>query len=231
MCSPTRRCFCFQGDADLIDNGRRLPFMYTAASQVGVFDDPDQQSIPEVLMNRPDGGVIGFISAARVGFHRSNMYLAREFHRLMYRSEESHLPLGMALTIAKQNITGNQKDRTNMQRYCLIGDPALRLARPRYAVALEVPDSVRALEEGRCRRPDSRLRRTAGGRLHRNRPRAGVRLHYEEQAGRYHLRPRRESDFPWPDTGYRRPFRDRLPRAQGHQLQGGQRPGQCLCVE
>ena len=143
------KMFLLSRDADLIDNGRRLPFMYTAASQVGVFDDPNQQSIPEVLMNRPDGGVIGFISAARVGFHSSNMYLAREFHRLMYRSGESHLPLGLALTIAKQNTTGNQDDRTNMQRYCLIGDPALRLARPRYLVALEVPDSVRALEEVR----------------------------------------------------------------------------------
>ena len=139
--------FLLSRDADKIDNGRRLPFMYTAASQVGVFDKPDQQSIPEVLMNRPDGGVIGFISAARVGYHVSNMYLAREFHRLMYRSEEDHIPLGLALTIAKQNVTGDKDDRTNMQRYCLIGDPAMRLARPRYAVALEVPDSMRALEE------------------------------------------------------------------------------------
>ena len=141
------KMFLLSRDADLIDNGRRLPFMYTAASQVGVFDLPVQQSMPEVLMNRPDGGVIGFISAARVGFHISNMYLAREFHRLMYRSEETHMPLGMALTIAKQNVTGNRDDRKNMQRYCLIGDPALRLAQPRYTVALEVPDSLRALEE------------------------------------------------------------------------------------
>lgn len=139
--------FLLSRDADRIDNGRRLPLMYTAASQVGVFDKPDQQSMPEVLMNRPDGGVIGFISAARVGFHASNMYLAREFHRLMYRSEETYVPLGLALTIAKQNVDGNRNDRINMQRYCLIGDPALRLARPRLTVSLEVPDSVRALEE------------------------------------------------------------------------------------
>ena len=156
------KMFLLSRDGDLIDNGRRLPFMYTAASQVGVFDKPDQQSIPEVLMNRPDGGVIGFISAARVGYHHSNMVLAREFHRLMYRSEEDHLPLplGLALTIAKQNVTGTEKARTNMQRYCLIGDPAMRLARPRYYVALDVPDSMRALEEirvsGRILDPERR---------------------------------------------------------------------------
>ena len=143
------RMFLLSSDAGLIDNGRRLPFMYTAASQVGVFDAPEQQSIPEVLMNRPDGGVIGFISAARVGFHISNMVLANEFHRLMYRSEEGQVPLGLALTIAKQNVTGSRDNRTNMQRYCLIGDPALRLARPRYSVDFEVPDSIRALEEVR----------------------------------------------------------------------------------
>ena len=226
------KMFLLSRDGDLIDNGRRLPFMFTAASQVGVFDRPDQQSIPEVLMNRPDGGVIGFISAARVGFHISNMYLALEFHRLMYRSEETDLPLGLALTIAKQNVTGkNVRDRTNMQRYCLIGDPALRLARPRYTVALEVPGLVAGARGDPRRRPDPRRKAQAGEGLHRNRAPEGVRLVYEELAGQYQVLPRRGADLPRPDSGDRRPLRDRFPRAQGHQLQGRQRQGQCLCLE
>ena len=46
------------------------------------------RSMPEVLINKPDGGVIGFISATRVGFHNSNMILAREFHEIMYVSDD-----------------------------------------------------------------------------------------------------------------------------------------------
>ena len=139
--------FVLSRDAGLIDNDRRLPFMYTAASQVGVFDDPGRQSMPEALLNKPDGGVIGFISATRVGFHLSNMFLAREFHRLMYRANARHVPVGLALTMAKQNVAANAEDRVNIQRYSLLGDPAQRLARPPYTVELTAPDSLRALEE------------------------------------------------------------------------------------
>ena len=139
--------FVLSRDAGLIDNGKRLPFMYTAASQVGVFDEPNQQSMPEALMNRPDGGVIGFISATRVGFHVSNMYLAREFHRLMYRTETAHVPVGQGLAIAKQNVSAGNLDRVNIQRYSLIGDPAMRIARPRFTVELKVPESIQALQE------------------------------------------------------------------------------------
>ena len=93
--------FVLSRDIESIDNGRRLPLVYTT-SQIGVFDEPSGRSMPEVFINDPDGGVIGFISATRVGIHRSNMNLAREFHEIMYRSGDDWVPVGLALTIAKQ---------------------------------------------------------------------------------------------------------------------------------
>ena len=143
--------FVLTRDLDAIDNGRRLPLMYTAASQVGVFDDPARVSMPEALLNRPDGGVIAFISATRVGFHGSNIILAFQFHRHMYRSDETHVPVGLALTLAKvTTVVGDgPKERGNVQRYSLLGDPAMRLARPRYTVRLDAPESMSALEEVR----------------------------------------------------------------------------------
>ena len=110
--------FVLSRDIEAIDNGRRLPFMYTAASQVGVFDDPARESMPEVLLNKPDGGVIGFISATRVGFHLSNMQLAYEFHRRMYRSPENHVPVGLALTVGKMlvDVGEGPSERGNVQR-------------------------------------------------------------------------------------------------------------------
>lgn len=137
--------FLLSRDIGSIANGRRLPFIYTAASQVGVFDDPNRESMPETMVKKADGGAIGFISATRVGFHNSNVILARRFHRLMYRSGRSDVPVGLALMEAKQLEGIGEENRTNVQRYSLIGDPAQRLNRPRLQVQLTVPDSLEAL--------------------------------------------------------------------------------------
>ncbi|HJN30209.1 MAG TPA: type IX secretion system sortase PorU [Candidatus Latescibacteria bacterium] len=142
--------FLLSRDLSAIDNGGRLPFMYTAASQVGVFDDPQRQSMPEVLLNLPAGGVIGFISATRVGFHDSNVSLARHFHGQMFRSQREHVPVGLALLEAKiltHPLVDLRDDVANISRYSLMGDPALRLARPRLKAVLNVPDTLEALQE------------------------------------------------------------------------------------
>jgi hypothetical protein len=143
--------FVLSRDGDRLDNGRRLPFFYTAASQVGVFDDPVRQSMPEVLLNRADGGVIGMIAATRVGYQTTNMILADSFHEQMYRSKRKNVPLGLALMEAKQFVNSFLQNtfsrRRNTQRYSLFGDSIQRLARPLYTVVWEVPDTLRALEE------------------------------------------------------------------------------------
>lgn len=153
--------FLVSRDLAAIDNGRRLPFMYTAASQVGVFDDPARESMPEVLLGLPEGGVIGMISATRIGFHSSNMSLARQFHNQMFRSGRAHVPVGLALMEAKQQVFIHSDSwRRNIQRYSLMGDAGTRLAQPRYLVDLQVPDTLRALQEvhlsGQIRDPEGR---------------------------------------------------------------------------
>ena len=142
--------FQLSRDLSAIDNGGRLPFMYTAASQVGVFDDPQRQSMPEVLLNLPMGGVIGFISATRVGFHDSNVLLARNFHQQMYRSQRQHVPVGIGLLEAKiltHPVVFRRDDVANVSRYSLMGDPTLRLALPRLQVVIDMPDTLEALQE------------------------------------------------------------------------------------
>ena len=146
------RMFVVSRDLEEIANGRRLPLMYMAASQVGPFDDPVKISMPEALLRRREGGVIGMIAATRIGFHDSNMDLGHLFHRQMYRSGRSHVPVGQALMEAKQLVEGLQAGptgRRNVQRFSLFGDPATRLALSRYRVAVEVKDTLQALEEVR----------------------------------------------------------------------------------
>ena len=137
--------FVTSRDLGDVANGSRLPFMFMAASQVGPFDDPVRSSMPEDLLKLPSGGVIGMISATRVGFHHSNMTLAYMFHDRMYRSDREAVPVGLGLMEAKQLVQISETDRVNVQRYSLIGDPAMRLASPRYQVALVAPDTLRAL--------------------------------------------------------------------------------------
>lgn len=139
--------FLLSRDLERIDNGRRLPFVYTAASQVGVFDDPTKESMPETMVKKVDGGAIGFVAATRVGYHNSNMTLARRFHRQMYQSGREHVPMSLALMEAKQMVAVSGSDRTNIQRYSLFGDAGQRLNRPRLRVELELPDSLEALME------------------------------------------------------------------------------------
>ena len=148
------RMFFLSRDLDKIDNGGRLPLFFTAASQVGVFDDPVRDSIPEALLKKENGGVIGMICATRIGYHHTNVQLANRFYWQMYHTGRAHVPIGLALTEAKQLLLPNyvhspDEETTfrNIQRYSLFGDPATRLAMPRFQVQVDVADSLRALGE------------------------------------------------------------------------------------
>ena len=147
--------FLLSRDLDDVKNGGRLPLFFTAASQVGVFDDPVRISIPEALLKKEDGGVIGMICATRVGWHDTNVRLANQFYEQMYHTGRKHVPIGLALTEAKQLLlplyspSGPTAFRTfrNIQRYSLFGDPATRLAMPRFQVQIDAADSLHALGE------------------------------------------------------------------------------------
>ena len=146
------RMFLLSRDLDKLKNGGRLPLVFTAASQVGVFDDPVRLSIPEALLQKEDGGVIGMICATRIGYHPTNVRLTNQFYWQMYHTGREHVPIGLALAEAKQLLlpdydpTGAKTFR-NIQRYSLFGDPATRLAMPRFQVQIDVADSLHALGE------------------------------------------------------------------------------------
>jgi len=134
--------FVLSTDLESLDNGGRLPFVYAAASQMGVFDDTDQDSVPEALLKWARGGAIGMIAATRIGFHDSNVELARNFHERLFLSGRRHVPTGLALLEAKLRTSINSE---NEQRYSLFGDPLTRLSLPTLGIVLQTPDTLRAL--------------------------------------------------------------------------------------
>lgn len=149
--------FLLSRDLDAVENGGRLPLFFTAASQVGVFDDPVRASIPEALLKKEDGGVIGMICATRVGYHDSNVDLANQFYRQMFHTGREHVPIGLALFEAKLALLPLPRFAPdyptayswfhNIKRYTLFGDPATRLAMPRFQVQIAAADSLYALGE------------------------------------------------------------------------------------
>ncbi len=134
--------FVLSTDLEALDNGRRLPFVYAAASQMGVFDDPNEDSVPEALMKWSRGGAIGMVAATRIGFHYSNMELARNFHARMFTSGRRNVPVGLALLEAKLDTDVR---RMNERRYSLFGDPLTRLSVPTLGINLQAPDTLQAL--------------------------------------------------------------------------------------
>ena len=134
--------FVLPTDLQAIDNGGRQPFVFAAASQMGVFDDPDLDSMPEALIKWPHGGAIGMIAATRIGFHNSNMALARNFHAGIFTSGRRFVPVGLALLEAK---LATDTFRENEKRYTLFGDPLMRLSMPTLGIELHTADTLRAL--------------------------------------------------------------------------------------
>jgi hypothetical protein len=139
----------FQQEASMnrLENGDRLPLFFAATCEFALFDDPKQQSFCEDLLAAPGGGAIAVIGATRFSFSGDNSFLNREFMNPLLRNLSDPLRIGDAMRIAK----GFTLNRTNDQKYVIIGDPSLRLASPRQEIVFTSidPETLQAL--GRIR--------------------------------------------------------------------------------
>ena len=98
------------------------------------------------------GGAIGVISATRIGYHPSNMKLADLFHRRLFRSGRSHVPVGMALVEAKQDLWQARFALSTRQLKDYSQIPATRRTIARIlTVQRESPF------DGRCRKVEHRI--------------------------------------------------------------------------
>lgn len=133
-------------DYERIENADRLPLWVAATCDFGRFDDPMEQSFSEKLFAARQRGGIAFLTSARLAYASDNTALNREFYnQLFIASEKPTARLGVALMRAKNRSYST----TNDQKYHLFGDPAMRLAAPRYdaqIISLQ-PDTLKALSE------------------------------------------------------------------------------------
>ncbi|MEX1189500.1 MAG: type IX secretion system sortase PorU [Bacteroidia bacterium] len=131
-----------------------LTLFMTATCEFSRFDNPDFTSAGEYVILNPTGGGVGLFTTLRLTFSSSNAALNRNIMNVIFLEEganDEHLRLGEILRRGK-NATGSS---FNNRSFALLGDPALKLAYPKYDVFTTkingvdisaVPDTIGALD-------------------------------------------------------------------------------------
>lgn len=112
-------------------NADRLAVFFLATCNFSEFDDPLSRTGSEVLINKPDGGAIGVVSADRKVFAGENQALNNGTYDHMFgRDAFGRLVVDRPATalFAYKTSGGNSQ---NDQKYSYIGDPTMRFQFPR----------------------------------------------------------------------------------------------------
>lgn len=118
-------------DINKWSNKNKLPIFVTATCSYSRFDD-DKMSAGEHILFNPAGGAVALFSTTRLVYSGNNYDLSQNFYRYVFQQDEkgNNLRMGDIMRLAK-NATG---DTYNKRSFSLLGDPALRLAFPKYNV-------------------------------------------------------------------------------------------------
>ncbi len=130
-------------DIPKLHNGVKLPLVYSASCQVGLFDHITNECISEKLVRAEGKGAIAAISATRASYGDQNFTLNWKF--FMHLLSSSMNTIGQALWAAKVEY---QDFGHNSSLYLILGDPAMRLGPQLKVDSLTAsPDSLCALSE------------------------------------------------------------------------------------
>lgn len=131
--------FSVQTSIPQLVNAGQLAVFFAATCNFSQFDDPQRYTGSEILMNKPDGGSIGVVSATRKVFAGSNNYMHQSiFARLFPRNLFGRLdPVTVAEAMYLFKAAGPTGNGVNDQKYVFMGDPTMRLQYPRGFVAID----------------------------------------------------------------------------------------------
>ncbi len=110
----------------------RFPLWVTASCDIAPFDR-QTDNIGETALFNKNGGAIAFFGTPRTVFMDKNRTINMAFmnHVLATDSTGKLNTIGEAVRLTKNQLVDERTDRTvNKLNYCLLGDPALRLASP-----------------------------------------------------------------------------------------------------
>ena len=95
-----------------------------------MYDDPDEITAGEVLINNANGGAIALVTTSRLVFSSSNRIINNSYIENLLPIGGSVPTIGEALRLAKNAIPQNANNR----KFTLFGDPCTRLAIPKYSI-------------------------------------------------------------------------------------------------
>lgn len=112
-------------------NNNNMPLFFTATCEFSRYDDPKMTSAGELVFLNANGGGIALLTTSRLAYQAPNMVLNNSFFNNVFVKKNGKYPtLGDLMRISKNDAGNNYAIRN----FVLLGDPALRLAYPRYNV-------------------------------------------------------------------------------------------------
>jgi hypothetical protein len=133
-------------------NKDRLPVFITATCEFSRFDEPDIVTGGEDIFRNPNGGGIALLTTTRVAYSQSNFKLNLRLN------SRTFLPMGDEMPYLGDLIRESKPPgQTSTRNFVLLGDPALKMAYPKYHVSTTtfmgkdasdmIPDTVRSLQK------------------------------------------------------------------------------------
>lgn len=118
------------------DNIDAMPVFVTATCEFSRYDDPERTSGGEYTILNPNGGAISMLTTTRLvyGGERNNIGFSRNFYKqaMLKNAKGQSSRLGDATRMAK--VLSDPGFSYNNRKFALLGDPALRMAMPKYDV-------------------------------------------------------------------------------------------------
>ena len=124
-------------DFEKIQNPNRYALWVAATCEFAYWDQPQKQSFSERLLNVAGRGAMALVSSTRLVYSSENAaFNYNLFSRLFngYESSGKVARLGDAVMLAKKSSSASQ---LNNEKFVFLGDPAMRLAAPRYRASVE----------------------------------------------------------------------------------------------
>jgi len=120
-------------EIDSWTNYNNMPVFMTATCEFSRYDDPVRVSAGEHVFLNPVGGGVALFTTTRLANAGTNIGLTLYFYDTLFARYNGEYPrFGDVIAHAKNKIGGN--DAALIRNFVLLGDPALRLAYPKFNV-------------------------------------------------------------------------------------------------